>query len=127
MIVKHVSDIVGTKNEVDTPTWDSRRLIVRSDGIGFSLNHTVIKPGTETQIWYKNHVEAVYCMDGEGEIEVIGGETYPIRPGTLYVLNGHEKHLLRAKSAMTMLCVFDPPLSGTEVHDADGVYPIAQD
>jgi len=126
MIVKHVSDIAGTEKEVDTKTWSSRRLLVRSDGLRFSLNHTVIKAGTETPIWYKNHVEAVYCIDGEGEIEVEGDRIYPIRPGTLYVLNGHEKHLLRASSAMTMLCVFDPPLTGGEVHDADGVYPLAE-
>jgi len=126
MIVKHVSDIAGTEKEVETKTWSSRRLLVRSDGLRFSLNHTVIKAGTETPIWYKNHVEAVYCIDGEGEIEVEGDRIYPIRPGTLYVLNGHEKHLLRASSAMTMLCVFDPPLTGGEVHDADGVYPLAE-
>ncbi|WP_168122608.1 ectoine synthase [Paenibacillus sp. HB172176] len=124
MIVKHLNDIVNTKDDVDTSTWNARRLLLKKDGLGYSLHDTVIKEGTETLIWYKNHVESVYCFEGEGEIEVIGGETYPITPGTLYVLNGHEKHLLRAKKQMRMVCVFNPPLSGAEVHDKDGVYPV---
>jgi len=127
MIVKHLSDIIGTQDDVDTQTWNARRLLLRKDGMGFSLNDTIIKPGTETLIWYKNHVEAVYCIEGEGEIEVIGGETYPIRPGMMYALDGHEKHLLRARSRLHMVCVFNPPLSGREVHDKDGVYPLVEE
>ncbi|WP_274650625.1 ectoine synthase [Paenibacillus humicola] len=127
MIVKHLNEVVGTQDDVDTPNWNARRLLLRKDGMGFSLNDTIIKAGTETLIWYKNHVEAVYCIEGEGEIEVVGGETYAIRPGMMYALNGHEKHLLRASSQMRMVCVFNPPLSGREVHDKDGVYPLVED
>jgi L-ectoine synthase len=128
MIVKHLSDIIGTEHDVDTPTWNSRRLLLKKDGVGFSLHNTIIKAGTETEIWYKNHVEAVYCIQGEGEIEVLAeGRIYPIQPGTMYVLNGHEKHLLRGKTEMHMLCVFNPPCSGQEVHDAEGTYPLDAD
>jgi L-ectoine synthase len=128
MIVKHLSDIIGTEDDVDTPNWNARRLLLRKDGMGFSLHDTIIKPGTETLICYKNHVEAVYCIEGEGEIEVMGGEpkTYPIRPGMMYALDGHEKHLLRARSQLRMVCVFNPPLTGREVHDKDGVYPLIE-
>ncbi|MBO7745751.1 ectoine synthase [Paenibacillus sp. MWE-103] len=124
MIVKHLNDVIQTKDDVDTKTWNARRLLLKKDGMGFSLHDTLIKAGTETLIWYRHHVEAVYCIEGEGEIEVIGGRTYPIRPGTLYALNGHEKHLLRAQSQLRMVCVFNPPLTGSEVHDDEGVYPL---
>ena len=124
MIVKHLNAIIGTADDVDTETWNSRRLLLRKDGLGFSMNDTIIKAGTETLIWYQNHVEAVYCFEGEGEIDVEGDQVYPISPGTLYVLNGHEKHMLRAKTTLKMLCVFNPPLTGREVHDKDGVYPL---
>jgi L-ectoine synthase len=124
MIVKHLNEIIGTADDVDTETWNSRRLLLRKDGLGFSMNDTIIKAGTETLIWYQNHVEAVYCFEGEGEIDVEGDRVYPISPGTLYVLNGHEKHMLRAKTTLKMLCVFNPPLTGREVHDKDGVYPL---
>jgi L-ectoine synthase len=78
-------------------------------------------------IWYRNHVEAVYCIEGEGEIELSTGEIYPIRPGMLYALDGHEKHYLRANTRLRMVCVFNPPLTGREVHDQDGVYPLVED
>ncbi|TBL68497.1 ectoine synthase [Paenibacillus thalictri] len=125
MIVRNINDFTGTKFDVDTETWSSKRLLVKADNVGFSLHDTIIKAGTETEIWYKNHVEAVYCIEGEGEIEVLAtGTIYPIQPGTLYVLNGHEKHLLRGKSQMRMICVFNPPTTGQEVHDAEGTYPL---
>lgn len=124
MIVKQLEDIRGTSHDIDTPTWNSRRLLLKKDGMGFSMHDTVIKAGTETLIWYRNHVEAVYCIEGEGEIEVVGGEMYQISPGMLYALDGHEKHLLRARSQLRMVCVFNPPLTGAEVHDQDGVYPL---
>lgn len=124
MIVKHLEEIIHSKDDIDTQTWNSRRLLLTKDGMGFSLNDTLIKAGTETLIWYKNHVEAVYCIEGEGEIEVIGEETYRISPGMMYALDGHEKHYLRARSQMRMVCVFNPPLTGAEVHDEEGTYPL---
>ncbi|MDQ1911947.1 ectoine synthase [Paenibacillus sp. GD4] len=124
MIVKHLEQVLGTKDDVDTETWNSRRLLLQKDGMGFSMNDTLIKAGTETLIWYQNHLEAVYCIEGEGEIEVIGGETYPIRAGMFYALNGNEKHYLRAQSQLRMICVFNPPLVGREVHDEQGTYPL---
>lgn len=127
MIVKKLEDVVHTRDDIDTMTWNSRRLLLKKDGMGFSMHDTIIKAGTETLIWYRNHVEAVYCIEGDGEIEVIGGKTYAITPGTLYALDGHEKHLLRANSQLRMVCVFNPPLTGTEVHDKDGVYPVLEE
>ncbi len=126
MIVKTLDDVLGTEHEVEGGNWTSRRLLLRNAGMGFSLHDTLIHAGTETFIWYKNHVEAVYCIEGEGEIELVpDGPTYPIRPGTLYALNGNEKHLLRASKEMRLICTFNPPLTGTEAHDAEGTYPAA--
>jgi L-ectoine synthase len=125
MIVKNIDEIIGTEDDVDEKNWRSYRLLLKKDGMGFSFHHTIIKEGTETYIWYKNHLEAVYCIRGEGEIEVIEkGEVYPIKAGTLYALNGHEKHYLRATAEMHMMCVFNPPCTGREVHQEDGSYPL---
>jgi L-ectoine synthase len=128
MIVKRLEDIAGTDQEVDAGNWTSRRFLLRRDGMGFSMHDTVIRAGTETFIWYANHLEAVYCVQGEGEIELLETkEVFPIRPGTLYALDGHEKHLLRGHTEMRMVCVFNPPLTGKEVHDTDGVYPLIEE
>ena len=36
MIVKHLEEIVDTKDDIDTTTWNSRRLLLTKDGMGFS-------------------------------------------------------------------------------------------
>ncbi|EDL60148.1 ectoine synthase [Gimesia maris] len=126
MIVTQLEDILGTDRDVHAETWNSRRLLLAGQKMGFSLHDTLIHPGTETEIWYQNHLEAVYCIEGEGEIELIpGGPTYAIKPGMMYALNEHDRHLLRAKTQLRMICVFNPPVTGQEVHDENGVYPAA--
>jgi L-ectoine synthase len=127
MIVRTLKDIIDTERDVSDPkgNWISRRLLLRGDGMGFSFHETVIFKGTETKIWYKNHLEAVYCVEGEGELETIPQkEIYPINPGTIYALDKNDQHYLRAThSDLRLVCVFSPPLSGGEVHDEDGSYP----
>jgi len=124
VIVRKLEDIVGTERDVGTENFNSRRLLLREDGMGFSLHDTVLYAGTETPIWYKHHLEAVYCIEGEADIEVLpDGPTYPITPGTMYALNGHEKHMLRPRTDFRVVCVFNPALTGKEVHDAEGTYP----
>jgi len=125
VIVRRLQDLIGTERDVDNGNWVSRRFLLAKDGAGFSMNETTIRAGTETYIWYKNHLEAVYCVGGEGSIEdLTDGTVHEVTDGTIYVLDGHEKHMLRAKTDMRMICVFTPPLTGREVHDADGVYPL---
>jgi L-ectoine synthase len=124
MIVRDIVDVVGTEREVEAENWTSRRILLEADGMGFSLHQTIIKPGTQTNMQYRHHVEAVFCVEGEGEVEVVEtGIVYKVMPGMMYALNMHERHILRAKTQMQMICVFDPPLHGREVHDIDGSYP----
>ena len=52
------------------------------------------------------------------------GKVYPIKPGTIYILDKHDRHILRAFKEMTMACVFNPPLNGKEVHNAEGAYEL---
>lgn len=124
MIVRHLDEIRGSAREVETDEFISRRFLLKGDGMGFSFHETIIKAGTDMFIWYANHVESVYCIAGKGEIEVVGGETYPIVPGTLYALDGHEKHYLRAEEELRLMCVFNPALTGREVNDEHGTYPL---
>lgn len=129
MIIKRLKDIIGTDSEVkpDHGEWTSRRLLLKQDGMGFSMHDTLIHPGHDLKLWYKNHLEAVYCVAGEGEIEDLEtGETHPISDGTLYALNNHDRHILRANKEMRMVCVFNPPITGREVHDKDGSYELVE-
>lgn len=94
-----------------------------------------MKEGTSTLIWYQNHVEAVFITHGEGEIELVGpdqkegeGIVHKLAPGTMYGLDGQERHYLRAtKGDIVVVCAFNPPVAGTEDHNADGVYPAVDD
>jgi len=127
MIVKTLNSLLNTEHEVDTPTWTSRRLLLAGERMGFSLHDTLIKARTETPMCYRNHLEAVYCIEGEGEVETTAdGKVYPLGPGSLYALDGHDDHILRATTQMRMICVFNPPLTGREVHDETGAYPLLE-
>lgn len=125
MIVRKLDDTRGTEREVKATTWISRRLLLRNDQMGFSLHDTTILAGTSTRMWYRNHLEAVYCVGGKGSIEVVAtGEVFPISDGTMYALDKHDEHILRAETELRMVCVFNPPLAGNEVHDETGAYPL---
>lgn len=124
MIVRSLRDAVGTDRDVDTPWWNSRRLLLHRDGVAFGLHDTLVRAGAELTMCYRHHVEAVYCVGGSGSVQALpDGPVHRIEDGTLYTLDGHERHLLRAETDMRMVCVFSPPLSGDEVHDASGAYP----
>ncbi len=127
MIIRNLKDILGTASEVRAPNgnWESRRLLTRDDNMGFSMNDTIIKAGSVNHLWYKNHLEAVYCISGNGQIEDLAtGIIHQIEPGVLYALDKNDKHILRGGTAdMRMVCVFYPALRGDEVHDEDGSYP----
>ena len=127
MIVRYLEQIDGSENDVNAATWRSRRLLLRKDGMGFSFHDTIMRAGTKTTMWYKNHLEAVYCIEGEGEIAVLeSGEIFQLRPGAMYALNDHEKHQVRVRKDLRLICVFSPPCTGRETHDADGAYPLLE-
>ncbi|MCA9033856.1 MAG: ectoine synthase [Planctomycetaceae bacterium] len=128
MIVRCLDQLSETDRETKAETWSSRRFLLKSDGMGFSLHDTIIHAGTRTEMHYRNHLEAVYCIEGAGTLtDLTNNSVHQIQAGTMYALNGHEKHILVAHERMRMVCVFNPPLVGPETHDADGVYPLLTD
>jgi len=125
MIIRTLERAEHTARRVVTESWESTRLVLKGDGMGFSFHITTIHPGHEIPMCYRNHLESVFCMEGEGEVETVDdGQVHPIGPGTIYLLDRHDAHILRAHTRMRMACVFNPPLNGKEVHGADGAYPL---
>lgn len=127
MLVRNLQDAEKTDRRVVSPdgNWESTRLLLKDDGMGFSFHLTTIYEGADFQMHYQNHLETVYCISGEGEVKTAAdGKVYPIAPGTLYNLDKHDKHTLRAFKEMKMACVFNPPLNGKEVHNAEGAYEL---
>jgi len=127
MIVRKLSDANQSNRRIESPdgNWESTRLLLKDDNMGFSFHITTIYAGADFQMHYQNHLESVYCISGEGEVETLDdGKKYPIAPGTVYILDKHDKHTLRAFKEMQMACVFNPPLNGKEIHNTEGAYEL---
>ena len=121
MIVKTAKDVTGTKGEAGGDKWHSLRFLHKGDGMGVTLVDALLEPGFDMVLWQKNHLEACYCIEGEGTVEELeSGRVHRIEAGTLYAMNNHDRHRIRALTRMRVICTFVPPLTGDEVHDADG-------
>ncbi|MCP5150757.1 MAG: ectoine synthase [Chromatiales bacterium] len=124
MIIRDLSQATHGMRRVDSDGWTSVRLLLEDDDMGFSFHITTIHAGAELEMHYKHHLESVFCISGTGSIEDLAtGERHSIGPGVLYALDAHDRHVLRAEETMVMACVFNPPVTGREVHGADGAYP----
>ena len=110
---------------VDCPKggFISNRILLASDGVGYGMTKTVI-PVNGRQFWhYKNHVESCYCVSGKALLtNATTGQYWAIEPDMTYVLDHHEPHYFEALEETTLICVFNPPLTGREVHGEDGSY-----
>lgn len=122
MIVRTLTDVAQTENFVDFGNGTSHRLLTAKDNMGFTLCHTVVRAGSSSHLEYANHLEACYCISGEGEVETADGTVHRISPGTLYALDQHDRHFLRAgpDADLILVSVFNPPLTGTENHALSG-------
>ena len=57
----------------------------------------------------------IVCVDEDGVSDA---------PGARALQEYLALHTVTADTEMRMLCVFNPPVTGTEVHDENGVYPL---
>ncbi|GAA4419586.1 ectoine synthase [Georgenia halophila] len=125
MLVRTVNEIDDTDDDIKTENWRSKRIVLAKEKAGFSVHETTLYAGTVNEFWYANHIEAVFVVEGEGQITDLGtGETHQLAPGSLYLLNDHDKHRVEPRTQMRTVCVFNPPVTGREVHDENGVYPL---
>ncbi|MDO9417757.1 ectoine synthase [Pararhizobium sp.] len=122
MFVRNLKTVEAGEFFVDWGNGTSHRLITRHDGVGFTVCHTVVRARSESLLEYRRHKEACYCIAGDGEVEDMNGNKHPIKPGDIYVLDQHDKHILRGgpDNDLVLVSVFNPPLEGTERHTLDG-------
>lgn len=122
MIVRSLEELIGTDRDVDWGHGRSRRFLLQKDGMGFTLTDTVVHAGTESVLAYPSHLEACYCIEGEGEVEDSKGNRYPVKPGTMYALDEHDEHRVRAATTMRLVCVFSPALGEDERAPRDSLH-----
>lgn len=122
MFVRSLKDVEQTDFFVDWGNGTSHRMLTETDGMGFTVCHTVVRSGTRSRLQYRNHLEACYCIAGSGAVEDLDGTRYDLRPGDIYVLDKHDDHFLIGGESedLVLVSVFNPPLKGTEVHDVNG-------
>jgi L-ectoine synthase len=118
MLIRTVQEIVGSERDVQGEGWRSRRLVLAGDGLPFSVHESTVDAGQVLRFTYRSHSETVYCVAGGGTVEdVAGGKIADLQPGTLYSVGVGDEHVVRTDSETTFLCVFVPPLVGTEEAD----------
>ena len=125
MIVRTLERANQSARSVVSPdgNWESCRLLLEEDGMGFSFHITTIYGGKSCRLHYTNHLESVYCMAGKGSIKsLLTEEIFQIEPGTVYALDQHDPHILTAEEDLILACVFNPPVVGNETHRPDGSY-----
>ena len=128
MIIRKLKEIRASDNNVKSDGWESARLLLADDGMGFSFHLTTLHAGSEIRMHYQTHLESVMVLKGTGTLEDLEtGETHPLRPGVLYALDKHDRHIVRPETDILTACVFNPPVTGREVHDETGAYPAAED
>ena len=117
MIIRHLDDV----RTVDWGNGVSRRFLLASDDVGYTLTDTIVNAGSKSPLQYRNHLEACYCISGTGEVIDEQGNSHSIVPGVMYALNEHDAHwLIAAPDAdLRLVCVFTPALQGDETHQLD--------
>ena len=70
MIVRHLNDcVIDRKIEDPNGNWNSVRMLLKDDGMGFSFHITTIYANSSMKMHYMNHLESVYCISGTGIIK----------------------------------------------------------
>lgn len=106
----------------------SNRLVLESDGMGYTMTKTVIEPGKRVFQHYKNHMETCYCVRGKAILtNAETGEEFIIEPDVTYSLDNHDPHYFEALEETVLICTFNPPLTGKEIHREDGSYAAPDD
>lgn len=129
MKVKQIKDLIGTDSEVpfDNGKNVSIRPVLARDGLGFSVHKTIIPKGGPYHWHYTHHLEACYCIQGKGVLKDLKTKVeYSIAPDTIYLLDGHDDHTFEALEDIVLISIFNPPVTGKEVHREDGSYDIVK-
>ncbi len=123
MFVKTVDELrlSGREKVVAGGSARTVRILLQDDGLGFTLSDVNLAAGNRNTLWYKNHWEANYILDGTGEVtDLSSGDVWAMNPGMMYCVGPNDRHAMAADTDLHLVSVFCPALQGDEVHDAEG-------
>lgn len=125
MIVKNVEmmHLLEPQRCIEGVGFKSIRLIIEEDKMGFSFHKTIIPKGGPYHWHYTKHLEACFCIKGEGILTNLENkQQFIIDEGMIYILNNHDDHTFEALEDVELISVFNPPVKGNEIHKEDGSY-----
>jgi len=126
MVVKTLEDLKAAGREKLVAGGSARtvRFLTRDDGLGFTMSDVRLDAGQQNALWYKHHWEANYILEGRGEVrDLTTGETWVLEPGVMYIVGPRDRHSMKAITDLHLISIFNPPLTGDEIHDAEGTLP----
>lgn len=125
MKIVRINELIDTEREVKGIGFTSIRALLKKDNMGFSMHKTIIPQGGPYNWHYKNHLEACYCIKGSGIVtEVSTGISTLITTDVVYVLDNYDNMTFEALEDVVLISVFNPPVTGMEVHKEDGSYDL---
>ena len=123
MKVRTIKGIENTDRDVDFKEGKSLRLVLEKDNMGFSVHKTIIPKGQKGHWHYKNHLESCYCIKGKGILTNLETkEVFNIEVDTIYSLDNNDDHTFEAIEDVILISIFNPPITGNEIHQEDGSY-----
>ena len=107
MLVKTKEDIEGTGRDRWVGDGSAHVLcyLAEEDGCGFSFSNLEIAGDSSGMVLqYRNHVEVNLVLAGEGTLTSLdSGETWPVSPGTIYVVGPADRHTLTLKGSIRVI------------------------
>jgi len=123
MKVRTIKECENTERDVNFKEGKSRRVVLAKDNMGFSIHKTIIPKGQKGHWHYKHHLESCYCIQGMGVLtDLTTGEKHAINVDTVYSLDDNDNHTFEAIEDVVLISVFNPPVTGDEIHQKDGSY-----
>ncbi|XP_078679139.1 uncharacterized protein LOC144914820 [Branchiostoma floridae x Branchiostoma belcheri] len=130
VVVRSLSEIIGTDRDVDFGSGHSRRFLLRDDDFPITVTNTSIMTCADTEkgvpMWYKHHKESNYYFRGNGKyVWEEGEEEAAFHPeGTAFLLNQNDPHYAMPEGDAFTICTFFPALVGNEKHVFSGGYSV---
>jgi len=126
LTVKRLDELgaAGREKAVAGGSARSIRALLQEDQLGFTLCDVRMAAGNRNELWYKHHWVANYILEGRGKVsDLTRGESWPLDPGTMYIVGPEDRHSIEAVSELHLISIFNPPLQGDEQHDEEGTLP----
>lgn len=116
MIVIDAMQTHGSEREVKRDDLSSMLLLLKADGLGFTVTRTMIHPAKDFEPFHdKDHVQAYYCIRGNGTVKDSRGNEHKIKPGFFFAAEKAEKHWIKAKDTLVLLCTISPAIAANEM------------